>query len=86
MEILFHKRFNKQYRKLSPKLQLRTDRRIKLFISNLFHQQLNDHPLSGKYAGFWSINITGDYRAIYYFLGDNKVEFVIIDTHSNLYG
>jgi mRNA-degrading endonuclease YafQ of YafQ-DinJ toxin-antitoxin module len=41
--------------------------------------------LHGEYSGYRSINITGDLRVIYEPLGKNTVQFVIIDTHSNLY-
>ncbi|MEX0918809.1 MAG: type II toxin-antitoxin system mRNA interferase toxin, RelE/StbE family [Candidatus Paceibacterota bacterium] len=85
MDVIFHKWFEKQYQKLSSKLQLRVDSRIRIFISDPFNAQLHNHPLAGKYIGYWSINITGDYRAIYYFLNDEAVKFVVIDTHSNLY-
>lgn len=85
MQILFHKNFDKKYRKLNSKIQNSVDKRIKLFISDKFNLTLNNHPLSGKYSNFWSINITGDYRAVYYFLEVDSVIFVEMGTHSELY-
>ena len=35
--------------------------------------------------GYWSINITGDVRAIYRQHGDTIIIFVLIGTHSQLY-
>ncbi len=47
---------------------------------------LRNHALSGDRAGQWSINVTGDWRAVYVF-GEKEgvVIFIDIDTHSNLY-
>jgi addiction module RelE/StbE family toxin len=54
-----------------------------IFISNRFHPLLNNHPLNGKYTGYRSINITGDWRAI--FKDDGKaVVFITLGKHSQL--
>lgn len=45
----------------------------------------HNHPLTGNRAGQWSINITGDWRAIYMFRDKDTIVFIDIDTHSNLY-
>ena len=47
---------------------------------------LNNHALNGKYGGYRSINITGDYRLIYEECGTDAVRLIDIDTHGNLYG
>ena len=85
MIVLFHKDFGKKYKKLSSKTQKQVDERIHLFKNNLYDTQLNNHPLHGKLIGYWSINITGNYRALYKSVGSEIFEFVDIDTHSNLY-
>lgn len=85
MIILFHKSFGKKYKKLSSKIQKQTDERVHLFRVEPHNSQLNNHPLHGKYSGYWSINVTGNYRALYRFINQNMVEFVDIDTHPNLY-
>jgi len=46
---------------------------------------LRDHQLKGKYKQYRSINITGDYRALYLLRGDEAI-FDVVDTHSQLYG
>lgn len=61
------------------------DKRIRLFSSNPFHPLLNNHPLGGEYEGCRSINITGDYRALFYPKGQGIV-FTRIGTHNELYG
>lgn len=42
--------------------------------------------LTGEYAGLYSINITGDIRALYKKVGDTYAIFGFIGTHSQLYG
>jgi addiction module RelE/StbE family toxin len=56
-----------------------------LFSENPTHPSLRNHPLSGKYAGFRSIDVTGDWRAIYREKED-RIKFIAIGTHEKLYG
>ncbi|MBI2483565.1 type II toxin-antitoxin system mRNA interferase toxin, RelE/StbE family [Candidatus Uhrbacteria bacterium] len=84
MRILFHKKFKKQVAKY-PFLKIQIDERIILFMNDPFHPLLNNHPLTGKWIGYRSVNITGDYRAIYEFVKEDVAFFVDMDTHSNLY-
>lgn len=85
MKVLFHKNFKRGYKKLSPKIQQKFKERLKLFLEDPFNLLLNNHSLYGKWQNFWSINVTGDFRAWYKPIKHDLVEFVLIDTHSNLY-
>lgn len=85
MKIEFHRSFKKRYKKISGKIRRRFDERLFLFGKEPFHPTLNNHPLGGDRMGQWSINVTGDWRAIYLFQGKDAVIFIDIDTHSNLY-
>ena len=86
MRIFFNAYFKKKYRKLEKKLQLQAKNRIFSFTKNPCDPQLRNHALQGKYKGYSSINITGDYRAIYYMIEKDIAEFTDIDTHEKLYG
>lgn len=59
--------------------------RLALFIQDSRASVLDNHPLTGKYLGCYSIDITGDVRAIYIPIGDNAVRFIAIGSHSQLY-
>ena len=48
--------------------------------------KLNNHPLKGKWSGYRSINISGDLRALYKEMGEDKVIFTNIGSHNQLYG
>lgn len=85
MNIKLHKDFEKQFVKLTPSQQKKFKERRNIFLQAQFHPILNNHALHGKYAGYRSINITGDLRVIFK-KEDEDVMFVAIDSHSNLYG
>ena len=85
MNIILHKNFEKRFIKLSSKIQESFRKRRDLFLENPFHSFLRNHPLTGDRKGQWSINVTGDWRAIYVFENENTIVFIDIDTHSNLY-
>jgi len=84
MKITYSKEFIKQAEKLHSKLQLQLYEHIMLFRENPLHPRLRNHALKGKYAAYRSINITGDYRALY-LQSESEVIFDKIGTHSQLY-
>lgn len=86
MKYHLHKSFVKTYRKMPDKLKKSVKEKLVLFCEDPFMQELNNHMLSGKYQGYRSINITGDYRAVYKELSKQEVIFVILGSHSHLYG
>ena len=86
MTIQYTPKFKKQYKKLPNKLQHQFDERLKLFIRDPTNPKLRVHPLKGSFSGYWSMNISGDLRAIYLNNGNELVIFALIGTHSQLYG
>ncbi len=84
MEIIFHARFRRKLEKLPVKTQGNFYKRLKIFTLDIRNPILNNHPLKGRYSGYRSINITGDFRAIYEQQGDIFL-FENIGTHSELY-
>ena len=86
MIIHFHTRFVKMRAKLSASVKEQCDVRIELFVHEPFNPALYNHALTGKYAGYRSINVTGSYRAHFKVIGENDVVFVRVGTHPQLYG
>lgn len=86
MIILLHRNFEKRYGKLPKNVRERFKERRNLLIKQPFHPLLNNHALSAKWDGCRSINITGDYRAIYREESRGIVRFLAIGTHPELYG
>lgn len=90
MNIKYSTTFKKQYKKAPKKIQEKVKERISLFVQNPRNQLLNNHALIGRFQGYRSINITGDYRAIYSIRINLKSEqeyyFELVGAHSQLYG
>jgi len=86
MKFKFHNHFKKAYLKLPKRIKEAVNNRLLLFEELPFEFSLKNHALTGKYKNYRSINITGDYRAIYKVVVEDEVIFVKIGTHSELYG
>ena len=86
MYIARSKAFDKQYKKLSPKLQKQFFDRVKLLLSDERHPLLHVHTLTGKYTDMQSINVTADIRAIFEVRDGDTYYFSAIGSHSELYG
>ncbi len=80
----FSRKFEKDLGKCQPGIRYRFYERIELFEKDRFHPLLNNHALVGKLKGTRSINIDGDWRALFIERGDN-IHFLEIGTHSKLY-
>jgi len=84
MRPYYHPRFEKKFRKLPKKIQDQFEERLVIFLRDMFSPILNNHSVESAYPGWRSINITGDYRALFE-IKDNTVVFTKIGTHSELY-
>ncbi len=84
MEIVFHKTFKKQYKKLSPKIQSRFSERLELLLADETNPLLHVHKLRGDRIPLISMNVTSDYRALF-LKTKNTLTFVEIGTHAELY-
>jgi addiction module RelE/StbE family toxin len=82
----FSSRFEKSLNKSPRKIQIAFRNRLEIFLSDKFNPILNNHALTGKYEGYRSFNITGDWRAVFRELdGGERVYFDLLGTHSQLY-
>ena len=85
MTTVFQGTFRKKFKKLSPKIKNKFYDRLVLFDENKFNPILNNHSVEKRFPGCRSINITGDYRAIFKEEQGNVYTFINIGTHSELY-
>ncbi len=84
MNIEYARSFQKDIKKLSPKLKSKFIDRVKIFQQDQFDPILHNHELHSPYTNCRSINISGDIRAIF-IVTKNTVTFLYIGTHSELY-
>ncbi len=86
MKIDYSHKFIREFKKTPRKIQIAFRNRLKIFLHDKFHPLLNNHSLTGKYQNYRSINITGDWRAIFRELNSGKlIYFEALGTHSQLY-
>ncbi len=84
--IKFSKNFSKQYDRAPNKIRKAFDQRLGIFLEDKLHPLLNNHPLRRKYKNCRSINVTGDWRAIFReFNSGEVVYFDALGTHGQLY-
>ena len=82
----FSKKFEKDLRRAPLKIKITFRSRLEIFLTDKYNPILNNHALTGKYEKYNSINISGDWRAIYQeFDGGEVIYFNILGTHSKLY-
>ena len=84
MLVNYSKNFKKQYQVLPKNIREKFQSRLEILLVNPNDSQLHKHKLSGPYNNLWSINITGDIRAVYEQI-DNVYLFSVIGSHSDLY-
>ncbi len=84
-KVAFSHHFKKLYRKAPLKIRQQFNKRLDIFINKPFDPLLNNHALVGNFLGKRSINITGDWRAIYSISSDGVIIFELLGTHSQLY-
>jgi len=86
MRVNLSKDFKKSLKKAPELARDNFYERVELLIKDKFNPLLNNHALYGRYEGYRSINVTGDWRAIFKEcnFGD-KIHFTDLGTHSQLY-
>lgn len=84
MIVSYSKNFIKSAKKLSPRTRKQVTERIERISINPFDPVLRNHMLKGKWKDYGSINITGDYRALYLIRG-KEIIFDHVGTHAQLY-
>ena len=65
MEVKFHKRFEKRFKKMPANLRSKVIDTIEKFGESPFDRSLHNHQLTGKMADFRSISISNDIRIIF---------------------
>ena len=88
LRIDYSRKFIKQLKKAPLSIKIAFRDRLSFFLKNPFAPILNNHLLKGRYFNSRSINITGDWRAIYSEVlekNEKVAVFLALGTHSQLY-
>jgi mRNA-degrading endonuclease YafQ of YafQ-DinJ toxin-antitoxin module len=82
VEIWYGPEFKRDYKKLTPELQVLVKNRGRLFQKNPFHQLLKTHKLGGFVKECWAFSVKYGFRVIFEFRGDGKVNLLRVGDHS----
>ncbi len=87
VEISFNTSFKRAFKSriTGSEREERFRSKLELFTVNPFHVSLRTHKLSGKLKEYWSFSIEYDLRVVFYFADKEKVVFVDIGTHKEVY-
>src|SRR5437764_2807018 len=86
----FSELFNKRLAEASDEIKVAIEGSIEPFLEDPNHPALRNHALKEKFAGFRSIDVTGDYRAVFKEITSSTGQIVyifhLLGTHEELYG
>ena len=86
MQYILSKRFEKEFKKLPKLVKKKVLAVLQRFINDPSDPTFRNHRLSGKWNNHFSIDVTGDVRAVYLHIENDIVHFVAVGSHSELYG
>lgn len=86
IEVRTSKPFQKQLLALPPQTIRQYRIRLTQWLANPYQPHLHWHKLKGQTPDVWSVNITGDIRALYIYEKPSTIKFIAIGTHAQLYG
>jgi addiction module RelE/StbE family toxin len=87
-DIAFSSSFKKAFKikiKGGKTLEDKFWKKVELFIKNPFDKKLRTHKLSGRLKDLWSFTIEYDLRVIFSFAEKDKIIFVDIGKHEEVY-
>ncbi|MBI2430609.1 MAG: type II toxin-antitoxin system mRNA interferase toxin, RelE/StbE family [Candidatus Levybacteria bacterium] len=87
--VKFSDRFDDQLKDVPDEIKEAFLESFALFLEDQNHPSLRNHVLKEKFAGYRSIDITGDYRAVFKETKARKqkvITFHMLGTHEELYG
>ncbi|HFC97381.1 MAG TPA: type II toxin-antitoxin system mRNA interferase toxin, RelE/StbE family [Thermosulfurimonas dismutans] len=88
MKIGFSSSFKRAFKKkIKSRKDLETKfwQKVEIFMKDPFDRSLRTHKLSGKLKDLWSFSLEYDLRVIFYFAEKDKVVFVDIGKHDEVY-
>lgn len=88
LRIEYTTRFKRQLNQASLEIKTAFKEARELFYDNQDHSSLRNHALRGKFAGFRSIDVTEDYRALFKIRKTKTqtiITFYLLGTHKELY-
>ena len=89
LRVDFAKKFNTQLEQVPTEFQIAFSEALELFLDDTNQPNLRNHALREKFAGYRSIDVTDDWRALFKVRTSKTqtvITFHILGTHTQLYG
>ena len=85
MEIRTTIHFDRNYKKLPSAIKKKAEVRELIFKANPFDPRLNTHKLKGNRKEEWAYSVDYSYRIVFVFMGSDKILYLDVGTHDELY-
>jgi addiction module RelE/StbE family toxin len=88
INVNFSPSFKRAFKKLikgNRNLKEKFWQKVEIFTNNPFDSSLKTHKLSGNLKDLWSFSIEYNVRIIFYFEDNQKVVFIDIGSHDQVY-
>ena len=85
ISVVTTKTFEKLFKSLDLKIQLKAAEKTELFKENPFNPILRTEKLHPKGHDVWSFRVDLDHRIVFKFIEKNKAEFRFIGHHNKIY-
>ena len=82
MDIFYHEKFKRQFKKLDRRVKELAYEREAIFLKNPFDPRLKTHKLHGALADYWTISVDNRHRIILKFMDSKTAKFYEIGDHS----
>ncbi|MCF7905913.1 type II toxin-antitoxin system mRNA interferase toxin, RelE/StbE family [Candidatus Gracilibacteria bacterium] len=79
-ELQYKPKFLRQFKKLSPEIQILAVQKIRLLRKDLFLPELKTHKLKGRFDGVFSFSVDFSHRIIFH-LEEGSITLLCIGTH-----
>jgi len=81
VEIFYSPKFLKTYKKIPSRIKMLAEKKEKIFRNDPHDKRLRTHGLTGELEGRESFWVNYQYRIVFRYIGDKKVQFLVIGTH-----
>ena len=87
IKVGFSSSFKRVFKKrvLNKGIELKFWSKLETFVKNPYDPSLRTHKLTGEIKELWSFSVEYDCRVIFRFLEEDKVLFIDIGTHDEVY-
>lgn len=85
MELFASPKFKRRYKKLPKEIKTKAEKQERIFRTNPFEPCLGTHKLHGRDREYWAYSVDRHYRIKFIFLDDNRVLYLDVGTHDEVY-